>query len=1663
MNKIATLLLFLSLSFQSFSKGSYELQLKSGKFTPTENFESEYLQKQNSKEGTYIVQFYSIPDQGKKNFIASKGVVLGDYLPKNAFVTRVPSSFDFSELQDLGVRSIQPYSPVFRSPANYLGDVPNYCNEGGNKVRLYTVLFSWADKHSYYQRIASLGGKVNEDRSFGEVIEVVIPQKRRSDLRKYADLMWVEFGESEPVPDDLQGQTLHRVSNLQNGISGRDYDGTGVNVSLIDDAPIAAHIDLQGRITQIPPIGGNGSHGDGTVGIVMGAGNLDPVRGLGMAPGVTMRYYDYVNQSNYPHINAAVTNYNTFGTIATSSSYSEFSGFGGVYTSTANFVDNQVKNNPPIQHVFSAGNSSASTSPTYTVGSPWATITGGRKAAKSTIAVAALDYEDNLAGYSSRGPAEDGRVKPDISSYGDGHISLDNAANTYQSFGGTSAACPGITGIVAVMYQAYRENNGGQDPHSGLIKAMLLNSADDLGNPGPDFFYGWGRVNALRAVRILENNQYLTDTIAQGDTNTHSINIPSGVAEFKVMVYWNDHPGSVTASQALVNDLNIELEDGSSALNLPFVLDHRDILSSLQSNAVPGVDSVNNMEQVLLTNPSAGNYTLRIKGDVVPQGPQEYYVVYEYRYPKPEVTYPTGGETFVPGEVESIRWNSSSNSNNYDLFYSLDGGNSWNPIVTGLSGILRSYDWSIPSGIKGQALVRISDQVSGDTSDFPFSIFDVPDNFEVGWRCSDSALIRWDTVPGASSYRVYRLGMNYMDSFGTVTENYFIDHNTNSTSIHWYSVSAFGNNGEIGRRAVAILKSVGTGNCPVPNDASVSAVLNPAEGAFASCQQFDSVAVEIEIENTGTSELSNIPVAFTLNGDPPVLDTFPGPIGRYQKARFTFQTTVDLNGPVRDTISAWTNLNMDAQPGNDQVDAYYEFFPSNLVNLPWNETFDQMSTCSTTPNCAQVCNIPNGWNNTQNGLGDDIDFIVDNNGTASGGTGPFGDTSSVSGNGNYVYLEATGPCINLEAVLLSPCIDLRFATSPELKFFYHMRGGDMGDLRLNIISGAEVFENVVGPISGDQGVFWKGAVVDLTPYVGKIINLQFVGTTGTGFESDIAIDDVSIIETATFSQDAGMTQLTSPNYNSIEDCLIQDSVTVSAVITNLGAFSIANFNSYYQLDNGPIQIEPYNGVLVPSASDTITFNARFAYSGIGSYDLKVWHDYSLDLNPGNDTIFQSVSVVASTVVSAPTSENFGSFTNCPTTFNCGATICNLGNGYTNLQNGFQDDIDWRTNQGSTPSNNTGPSGDHTSGTGRYLYLEASNGCFGQTAILESPCIDLTGILDPELDFWYHMDGADMGDLHVDIFAGGNWIEDFVAPISGDQGSSWQNWSIDLSLFSGATIRFRIRGVTGPDFASDMAIDDILVYSAAVAPTASFSIPSSTCKNDQVTISDQSIGSSLSYDWDFGGNALPATANTVGPHNVIFTSGGFQVVRLVASNSLGVDTFEQVIYVDSLPTSDFQFQSFGDSVIFTNTSLNFDNQVWRFGDGDSATTINTSHVYNTPGVYLAELEVDNVCGMDLFSTTILISNLSWSNGEVTKLRAFPNPVNDQLTVTWKGSIESSGIVRVLDVSGKELISKELRSLSGNNEVHLDFNELPGGSYLVKMELNGESAVFKVEKN
>ncbi|MBL4703937.1 MAG: S8 family serine peptidase [Flavobacteriales bacterium] len=792
------------------------------------------------------------------------------------------------------------------------------------------------------------------------------------------------------------------------------------------------------------------------------------------------------------------------------------------YTSLTEQVDNEIYNNPSLIQVFSAGNSGGSDCG-YGAGTSFGNVTGGHKIGKNVIATANLDESDALENSSSRGPSEDGRLKPDISAHGAGQMSTD-PNNTYAAGGGTSAAAPGIAGTCALLYHAYKDLNGGVNPNSGLIKACILNSAEDLGNVGPDYSFGWGRINGHRAVSILEDNQYLLDSVTNGAVNTHTITVPAGVEEMRVMLYWMDPAGSPSSSIILVNDLDLTVDDPSVTTFQPLVLDPTPNVTNLSATAVPGRDSLNNMEQVRINSAVAGTYTVRVDGFSIPFGNQKYYVVWEFIKDEITVTYPFGAEGFVPGEQEIIRWDAYGNSGTFSVEYSLDNGATWNFISSSVAGAIRERVWTVPSTSTERALIRVSRGAVTDQSDANFVISETPANITLDWVCVDSLQLSWDQVPGAAIYEVSMLGSMYMDSITRTSADSVILYGHDYNVEDWFSVKAVLPTGGEGRRAIAIQKAPGIVGCPLAYSVEVSEIVSPIEGTMYNCHSGPTVPVMIQVTNVGMNPIFNIPVVFTVNGGTPNMETILDTLQPGEDTLYTFVATANLSTNGLYQIVTWSEHPLDQFVGDDTLNVSTTVATSLTLSGVWMQDFEGFSSCGTSNDCGvTICNAGAGWKNESSSTVDDNDWRTDNDGTPSAGTGPNTDHTLGTSSGNYMFTEASGGCTEMEALLLTPCIDLSGMGAPFLSFWYHMDGSDMGELAIDVFNGV-TYDTDLWTISGDQGGAWIEATVDLSAYAGQIINVRFRGTTGDNFRSDMAIDDIGI--TTPFSiEEMDQTQL----------------------------------------------------------------------------------------------------------------------------------------------------------------------------------------------------------------------------------------------------------------------------------------------------------------------------------------------------------------------------------------------------------------------------------------------------------------------------------------------------------------------------------------------------------
>jgi len=1101
---LTSLFAFLIFSTNLSAGKDYTLKLKSGDVMLTANNPNSTLASiiTTISEKYVVVQFNTVPTNSEKEVLRQNGISLLEYLPMHAFIATVSTASENS-LQSLNIRAIAPFTSNYKfSKAVSNSENPNWA-VSSNEMDVMIEAHLDVTAMNLIAYLQNEGFKILSENQTAEYIEVRIPKNKLTLLASEDMIKIIDYIPAPPEKEDEQGRTLHRSNMLDSEHPlGRKYDGTGVSIAIADDAVIGPHIDIKGRVTSFATQL-NGTHGDMVTGIAMGAGNLNPDY-RGMATGAYLYFYDI---NGYPHISNAVSNLSTRGVVITSTSYSE--GCNAGYTSTTRAVDQQTRQNPELLHVFSAGNSSSSTcgGNAYGAGTPWGTITGGRKQGKATIATGNLFYNSALTASSSRGPAADGRIKPDICANGTNQMST-NANNTYQVGGGTSAASPGIAGLAAQMYHGYKTLNSGNNPESGLIKAVMLNTARDLGNVGPDFSFGWGRVNAHRAMSLLEQNRYLSSTISQNGNNTHTVAIGANVEELKFMIYWTDFEASTTAAQALVNNIDLKVVTPTGDTLLPWILNPAPNAASLTSPATKGIDDLNNMEQVQIDTVSAGTYTLLINGKTIPQGPQKYFIVWETRDDAIEVTYPSGGEGLVPGASETVRWDAIGNSGTSIVEYSLNNGTTWNSISV-TNGAARSVDWSVPGAATGDALVRVTKGTRIGVSAHNFAIIQRPTNIRTSFICPDSVELIWNPAPGATAYKIYQLGATHMDSIGVSTSTSFKLYNLTLSEDNWFAVSSLGNGYE-GKRSIANVIGKAVTNCPFDYDVEVLQITSPSSAFLINCGS-GKTGITATFRNSGDSVAANVPLRLIYNGTT-YFDTLIAPLASNASRSFTFNDSLIFSSTGNNSFSVLSDFIGDQNADNDSI-VFDLAVLGTTFTLPYTEDFESNLNCATTSDCGTTtCNLTNGWFNGVNGVDDDIDLRVDFGGTPSNGTGPSLDHNPATAAGRYLYSEASNGCTSSDAITISPCFNLTNTIAPEFSFWYHMDGTAVGSITVDMFTNGTWTNNIINPINGSQGNSWQQATIDMRAHTGQTVNFRITVTTGNNWSSDIAIDDVNFVD-----------------------------------------------------------------------------------------------------------------------------------------------------------------------------------------------------------------------------------------------------------------------------------------------------------------------------------------------------------------------------------------------------------------------------------------------------------------------------------------------------------------------------------------------------------------------
>lgn len=595
----------------------------------------------------FVIAFEQGLTSAQRQRLGAAGLRLGAYLGKRTFFARLEVGSDVEGvLAGAPIATCYPIESAWKvHPAFRDGAFPEYAvadadPQGLPIVACYVVFHDDSLRADRLEALRRHGAKEIDTLVTLPVIVAHVPVAAVVRLAGEDVVQWVEppLPPLEDVNDSNRSLTQANVAQAL----PYDLDGSGVQVLVYDGGvALESHADFGGRLTvrDGAPTVFHATHVSGTVG---GDGTVSTGLYRGMAPGVTIESYgiqlsgggiplhqnpgdfeaDYADAMN--NFGVDIAN-NSIGTnTATNGFPCDITGDYGVMSGV---IDSVVRGGlgRRMRIVWANGNERQvpNCGDLYNTTAPPAT-------AKNHIAVGAINSNDeSMTSFSSWGPVDDGRLRPDVTapgcqSGGDNGVTSTNSDGMYGVACGTSMAAPTVTGLCALLLQEYRMLRPSEgDPDNASLKAVLAHTAVDLGQPGPDYQFGYGSVRVVDSIDFLATGSLWESQLQQGESLLFTVVVPPGSPELRITLAWDDAPGTPNVVPALVNDLDLVVTGPGGAPAYPWTLDPADPgAPATQSQA----DHTNNLEQVLVLAPAPGVWQIAVTGTDVPEGPQRFSV-----------------------------------------------------------------------------------------------------------------------------------------------------------------------------------------------------------------------------------------------------------------------------------------------------------------------------------------------------------------------------------------------------------------------------------------------------------------------------------------------------------------------------------------------------------------------------------------------------------------------------------------------------------------------------------------------------------------------------------------------------------------------------------------------------------------------------------------------------------------------------------------------------------------------------------------------------------------------------------------------------------------------------------------------------------------------------
>ncbi|MBI2943747.1 MAG: S8 family serine peptidase [Candidatus Wallbacteria bacterium] len=598
-----------------------------------------------------VAQFRDEPTAADRLELERIGARILEYLPDRAYVLDVPAEaaggLRFARyLRAIG--NLYPQdklSPALSQPAE----------SAPEPVELRVSLFATADFALAAAELTALGARLlSAQPSPTGAIRLTAYAKDVASIAGLAGVCYVEPGEP---PRRVASAMAGSRSNVQSALSAPyGVDGTGVKIGVWDGGlPEASHPDLTGRVTVVDAAALD-LHATQVAGIIAGSGRASPAA-RGQAPAASLFAFDFVGDPVQECRDAAARD----GLSIANHSWGHAIGFQaggtcgqtycntggqqlfGFYSGAAQDFDQMVVQTGLIV-VKAAGDdrddgTNASSHDGLQVSGEFYETMEDQACAKNVLTVGATTDGDRVASYSSWGPCDDGRVKPDLVAVGD-RVVAPAPGGVYQQASGTSMGAANVSGQLALFLDAHTRYGGGA-PRASRVKAIALNSCTDIvaapyAGAGPDYTSGFGLLDAQQMLALAYTElhapfvkQTLSGSFSSSDETTHTtFSVGDARQELRVTLAWTDPQGSLLAGPALVNDLDLRLLGPDGTVWMPWVLDP----ANPSAAATRGNNSVDPVEQVALTRAGVvaagkiwpGTWRVIVRAGTIAKAPQAW-------------------------------------------------------------------------------------------------------------------------------------------------------------------------------------------------------------------------------------------------------------------------------------------------------------------------------------------------------------------------------------------------------------------------------------------------------------------------------------------------------------------------------------------------------------------------------------------------------------------------------------------------------------------------------------------------------------------------------------------------------------------------------------------------------------------------------------------------------------------------------------------------------------------------------------------------------------------------------------------------------------------------------------------------------------------------------